>query len=157
MTGKVLASERASGPINEHKSIVRSSDQVQVYETIMGDADGKPTFTLLRGATYVKDNRLLPLGWNPDHADGPATQPYGIGGDQDFVGGSDLLIYEIPIPPRGEYTVTAELLFQAITPRHANELFQFDTPEVGQFRVMYDKADRKPETLATTTQNVFAH
>ena len=152
--GKVFPSELAGGPVNEHKSVVTDPDQVQVYETIMGDADGKPTFTLLRGATYAKDNRLLPLGWEPEHPDGPATRPYGIGDDRDFVGGSDTVVYEVPIPAKGEYTATAKLLFQVITPRHANELFQFETPEVKTFKTMFAKADRNPETLATTTQKL---
>ncbi|TWU31349.1 multiheme c-type cytochrome [Novipirellula artificiosorum] len=154
--GNVLISEQAGGPVNEHHSVVNQSDQVQVYETIMGDADGKPTFTLLRGATYVKDNRLLPRGWDPDHADGPATRPYGIGEDRDFVGGSDSLIYEIPIPSPGEYTVKATLMFQVITPRHASELFRFETPEVARFRRLFEQANRKPEALASTTQTVSA-
>lgn len=153
-TGTVLPSELAGGPVNEHKSVITDPGQVQVYETIMGDADGKPTFTLLRGATYTKDNRLLPLGWNPDHADGPATRPYGIGDDKDFVGGSDKIVYEVPVTAKGEYTVTAKLLFQVITPRHADELFQYATPEVKTFKMMFDKADRKPESLGTATQQV---
>jgi hypothetical protein len=154
--GKVLSSEHAGGPINEHKSVITKSDQAQVYETIMADADGKPTFTLLRGATYAKDNRLLPLGWIRDHADGPATRPYGIGEDDDFVGGSDTLVYEFPISSPGKYTVNAKLLFQVITPRHANELFRFQTPEVKRFETMFNKANRKPETLAATTRQVVA-
>jgi hypothetical protein len=152
--GKVLASERAGGPVNQHNLVITRPGQVQVYETIMGDAEGKPAFTLLRGATYLKDNRLLPLGWSPDHADGPATRPYGIGSDKDFAGGSDSLVYKVPVPSKGEYTITAKLLFQVITPRHANELFKFKTPEVKHFRRLFKKADRKPETLATTTRKV---
>lgn len=155
-SGKVLASELAGGPVNEHRSVINNPEQVQVYETIMGDADGNPVFTLLRGATYLKDNRLLPLGWSADHADGPSTRPYGIGSDKDFVGGSDSIVYEVPIPGKGKYNVTAKLLFQVITPRHASELFEFETPEVKRFRGMFEKADRKPETLATITRKVSA-
>ncbi len=152
--GKVLDSELAGGPVNEHKPLIERQDQVQVYETIMGDANHHPTFTLLRGATYTKDNRLLPIGWKPDHADGQATRPYGVGEDKDFVGGSDSIIYRVPVPSGGEYTVTAKLLFQVITPRHANELFKFKTPEVKRFREMFEKADRNPETLAAATVQV---
>jgi hypothetical protein len=152
--GQVLASEQAGGPINNHRSVVNQPDQVQVYETIMADASGNPTFTLLRGASYVKDNRLLPLGWNPEHADGPATRPFGIGDDPDFAGGSDAVAYEIQLPEPGEYTVIAKLWFQVIAPRHANELFTFQTPEVDAFRKMYELADRKPEELASARQSI---
>lgn len=156
-TGKVLPSELAKGPINKHYSVVSDPDQVQVYETIMADASGNPTFTLLRGATYKKDNRLLPRGWSSDHADGPATQPYGIGDDPDFVGGSDTVVYKVKRPSAGRYSVQAKLLFQVISPRHANELFEFETPQVKSFKSMFDKADRKPETLASKTATVVVN
>lgn len=152
--GQILPSELASGPVIEHQLLISDQDQVQVYETIMGDANNEPTFTLLRGATYTKDNRLLPAGWDPDHADGPATRPYGIGDDRDFVDGNDSINYIIAAPADGVYSVTAKLLFQVITPRHANELFKFRTPEVEQFRKMFEKADRTPETLASATRKV---
>jgi hypothetical protein len=155
--GKVLDSELASGPVNKHKTLILEQDEVQVYETIMGDAENNPTFTLLRGATYTKDNRLLPLGWKADHTDGPATRPYGIGDDQDFTGGSDSIVYQFAVPADGDYTVSAKLLFQVITPRHANELFKFETPEVKRFRDMFEKANRTPETLAAATRKVIAN
>ncbi len=152
--GQLLPSERAGGPINEHKSLITDASETQVYEAIMGDADGNPTFTLLRGATYLKDNRLLPLGWTANHSDGPATRAYGIGDDQDFTGGGDTIVYEIPNATTGEFTVTAKLLFQVIAPRHANELFQTDTPEITTFKTMFENSDRKPETLAAATMQV---
>jgi hypothetical protein len=149
--GNVLTSETAGGPINQHHKIINHPGQVQVYETIMADAHNQPTFTLLRGASYLKDNRLLPLGWKPDHADGPATQPFGIDNDADFVGGSDSITYEIPISSKSTYTVKAKLLFQVISPRHANELFLTNTPEVDLFKKMFHAANRTPEELATAT------
>ncbi len=154
--GKTLASEIAGGPINPHRQVIDQPEQVQVYETIMADADGAPTFTLLRAADYAKDNRLLPLGWKHEHADGPSTQPSGIGGDVDFVGGSDRVVYQVPLPGLGEYTVSAKLLFQVIAPRHANELFQHPTEEVKLFRGMFEKADRSPEKLASANVHVVS-
>ena len=152
--GNILGSEVAGGPVNPHWEIIDQADQVQVYETIMADADGAPTFTLLRGIHYAKDNRLLPLGWNKDHADGPATLPSGINDDFNFIGGSDRVVYQVPLPGPGKYTVRAKLLFQVISPRHANELFQHETAEVKVFREMFDRADRTPEELASASVHV---
>ncbi len=154
--GEVLASELAGGPLNVHREIISGPEQVQVYETIMADAVGDPTFVLLRGAGYFKDNRLLPEGWNPKHADGPSTRPYGIGDDSDFVGGSDSVVYGIPLSQPGQYVVTAQLMFQSIAPRYANELFGIRTPEVIAFQRMFDAADRAPDELATATLSVAA-
>lgn len=151
--GNLLASEIAGGPINPHWQVIDRPEQVQVYETIMADADGAATFTLLRAAHYAKDNRLLPLGWKHEHADGPATQPAGIDNDSNFIGGSDRVVYQVPLPRLGEYTVTAKLLFQVIAPRHADELFQYQTEEVKLFREMFERADRTPEELATASMH----
>jgi Cytochrome c554 and c-prime len=150
----VLDSELVGGPINTHKQIINRPSDAQVYETIMADAKGEPAFTLLWGASYVKDNRLLPLGWKADHADGAATRAYGVESDQDFVAGGDSVIYQIPALERGNYSVTAKLMFQVISPRHANELFRYDTPEVNAFKKMFQAADRTPEELANSTLTI---
>ena len=47
-----------------HYDLITSPDQVQVYEAIMGNNLNEVTYTLLRGADYLKDNRLLPQGFD---------------------------------------------------------------------------------------------
>ncbi len=152
--GNVQAFELADGPISQHHQTINDPDQVQVYEAIMGDAESKPTFTLMRGATYAKDNRLLPQGWQAEHADGPATKPFGIDGDTDFVGGSDTVLFQVPVNDGASYTVSAKLWFQVIAPRHAAELFQFQTPEVETFKALFEQADCRPEVVASVTKSV---
>ncbi len=46
-----------------HYSKITSSDEVQIYEDILGDANGKVTTGLLTGVRYLKDNRILPAGF----------------------------------------------------------------------------------------------
>lgn len=146
--GNVLPSELADGPLLRHQSKITNPDQPQVYESIMADAAGQPTFTLLRGAAYVKDNRILPLGWSDSDDYAETLAPAGVEEDGDFIGGSDTVLYE-PNLPAGRYQATATLYFQVISPRHADELFQHNTEEVRQFKNFYQAADRKPEALAT--------
>ena len=47
-----------------HYTEIRSEDQVQIYEPVMRDPDGNITTGLLRASAYVKDNRLLPRGFD---------------------------------------------------------------------------------------------
>src|SRR5262249_52347760 len=47
-----------------HYLEVRSADQVQIYESILGDANGRVTTGLLTATQYLKDNRLLPRGFD---------------------------------------------------------------------------------------------
>lgn len=146
---QVLASEKTGGPILPHQSVISSASTPQVYESIMADAAGQPTFTLLRAAEFVKDNRILPQGWSDEDAYAATLGPRGIQADPNFVGGSDTVDYQLELPP-GQYTATATLRFQVIAPRHAAELFLHSTKEVKQFQEFYEAADRRPETLQQT-------
>ncbi len=147
--GNPLPSESADGPVAPHYRTIGRGDEVQIYQSVMADEDGQVTFTLLRGATYAKDNRLLPRGWQPTHADGPATAPIGTQGDDDFTGGGDTVVYEVPLTGSGPHTIQAWLHYQTLSPRLADELRTFDTPEVRTFDALYRSADHQPETLAT--------
>jgi hypothetical protein len=152
--GQVLPSETAGGSEQPHVDVISQSDQVQVYETIMADLDGNATYTLLNGATYRKDNRLLPQGWKSEHDNAVATQPFGVSDDTNFVGGSDQIRFVVATHGPGSYTIEASAHYQTLSPRHANELFQHDTAEVRVFKTLYDKAQRSPELLGTTMKSI---
>lgn len=145
----VLPSEKAGGPILPHHSVITDAATPQVYESIMADAAGQPTFTLLRGADFLKDNRILPRGWSQEDEYAATLGPRGTQNDKDFGGGSDTVDYQLDLPP-GDYTAIATLQFQVIAPRHAAELFTHSTREVKQFQQFYESADRRPETLQKT-------
>lgn len=144
---QVLPSELPGGQVLPHFDRIFESQQVQVYETVMGDTDGQPTFSLLRGAAFLKDNRLLPLGWRAEHADGPATQPAGVVADDNFTAGQDRVLYQVPAAGPPPHRIEITLYFQSISPRHAAELFVHDTPEVAAFQRMYSRADHQPERI----------
>ncbi len=48
-----------------HYRTITRQDQVQVYQELARDPRGKLTTSFLSLADVVKDNRLLPRGWNP--------------------------------------------------------------------------------------------
>jgi hypothetical protein len=147
--GRPLPSETVGGPIQPHHVEITGSDQVQVYEAIMADGDGEPTMRLMRGATYLKDNRLLPRGWRADHPDAEHTRPAGVDGDEAFTDGTDTVRFRLPVAgAAGLVTVKAELLYQTLSARFASELFTFDAPEVHAFRRYFESADRAPVTVA---------
>jgi hypothetical protein len=152
--GVVLDSEYADGPVQPHHQRIARAKDVQIYESVMSDKHDNATFTLLRGARYFKDNRLLPTGWRAEHPDAAATVPVGVDGDADFRDGQDLVVYEVPIESARRVEIRAALLYQSIGVRHVNEVFSFDTPEVTTFKSMYLAADRRPETLARQSKMV---
>lgn len=147
-SGQPLPSEAAQGPIEPHRQVVSSQDQVQLYEAVAADVNSQPNFSLLYAASYYKDNRLLPLGWSPTHSDIAHMQPQGVAGDSNYIGGSDLVHYQAGGLFAGPYVVEVELLYQTISAREASELFRQDhLREVNVFRQYYESATRTPELI----------
>ena len=106
-----------------------------------------------RAARLVKDNRLLPAGFLPNHPDAAQLAPVGLNGDPDFLPGLDTVSYEMTLPQGGAAAarVEATLFYQVLGTRHANELFVHTTPEVLAFKRAYERVDRAPELVAETS------
>ena len=100
----------------EHRDRITRSSEVAVYEAAMKAPDGTTTMSLLRAAGYAKDNRILPLGF----VSNAQIAPVGVGGDADFVAGSDKVHYSVPVG--GPVTVTVEALYQSVAPAHLEGL-----------------------------------
>lgn len=152
--GVPLSSEAAGGPPQLHRDTITSSGQVQIYEALMADVNGNLTYLLLRGETYLKDNRLLPKGWNPSHPAVSQAGPVGTSSDTNFSGGTDQILYLVTAPPAaGPFTIQAEFLYEPLSVRFANELFQYSTREVAAFKSYYEAANRAPEVVASATSS----
>ena len=134
-----------------HYDLITSSDQVQVYEAIMGDSDGngnsQVTYTLLRGAIYLKDNRLLPNGFNKLTAPEDVAVAGDAYDDDDFIGGSDQISYRIGGLAGGNYTVRTELVYQTIAYGFVRDLFEDNSAEVNDFKKMYNESSSKTSVL----------
>ena len=147
-----------------HYDLITSPDQVQVYEPIMGDLDangefsGNPTYTLLRAAQYLKDNRILPRGFGdqPTADIGDVAVQGAAADDLDFVAGSDLVTYHIPMGAATGATVAVELNYQSVSFGYLRDLFQDENtvPEVASFHDMYNASSVRAETIATATVQV---
>ena len=144
-----------------HRDVITDPSQVAVYETVLGDVNGTITHTLLRGAQYLKDNRIPPAGFKNDNATEPQTLPAGVDGDSDFNCGvdtvnegcgTDTVHFQVDIPGQqaGAYTVEARLLYQATQPGFVDGMHT-DGDRVNRFKVMYDAVPPSVEVLATAT------
>lgn len=154
--GTLQPFERAGGPQAQHHVVLSSSDDVQVYETVLADSDGRATYHLLRADSYAKDNRLLPIGWSASHPDAATTSPVGANGDTDFVAGGDTVRYQIDLPAgtAAGLQVEATLRYQALAPRHGAELLQSNAPEVQVLRRMLAQSGYLAELVAQATQEI---
>jgi len=122
-----------------HYETISRSDQVQIYEPILGDRNGVPTTGLLTATQYLKDNRLLPRGFDKT----TAAAEIGVFGealkDNNFAGGGDRVRYAVGAPGPGPFTVDVELRYQPIGYRWAHNLEGYDAAEPKRF-VEYYKA-----------------
>lgn len=68
--------------------------------------------------------------------------------DKDFAEGGDLVLYSVPVDPaRGPFSVKAELWYQPIGFRWAQNLRQVDSPEISRFTGFYAAAADKSALL----------
>ncbi len=150
-------------PYEKHHDIITSEDQVQIYQTIMKDVNGNVTYTLLKGADYIKDNRIPPVGFTSSgpYADSikvlglAANDPnFNISGTTEG-SGVDTVTYIISSLNSNEnYSLNIDLLYQSVTPRYIEDLFQYDTPEVNKFKNYYNQADKSPVVISSLNLNV---
>jgi hypothetical protein len=119
----------------------------------MEDVDGNVTYTLLRGASYIKDNRLPPAGFTSQGPYYDSTRVEGLAlQDPNFNGGSisegsgiDTITYRINnLTGTNLYTINIKMLYQSTTPRFVDDLFQYNTPEVNTYETYYQSTDKSP-------------
>ena len=130
-----------------HYDVITSPEQVQVYEAIMGDSNNQVTYTLLRGMQYLKDNRLLPNGFDKTTAPDDVAVMGIAYNDNDFTGGSDQISYSLNGLAAGTYTVRTELVYQTIAYGFVRDLFDDNSAEVNDFKKMYNESTSKTSVL----------
>jgi hypothetical protein len=145
------------GVVEPHHDIIRSENQVQIYEMNMGDVNGNFTTLLERGDRYLKDNRLPPLGFTNQHSTYDTVRIVGDAeNDLDFNRsgptqgtGKDIVHYKIGLNGyTGSIKVTAKVYYQTVPPEWLSEMRMVDAPEIASFLNMFDASDNRPNLVA---------
>ena len=137
-----------------HYSVIANAGEVQIYESILGDTRGGVTTGLLSASQYLKDNRLLPRGFDKRTAEADVAVHGAAAEDADFAGGSDRVRYSVDVgSASGPFKVEAELLYQPIGFRWAQNLKGYNrASEPRRFTGYYDgMAGGTTATLARAT------
>lgn len=130
-----------------HYEEITEPTQVQIYEPIVHDHAGRVTTSLLSGARYAKDNRLLPAGFDKGAAEEAVAVRGAAAGDADFLDGGDRIRYRVPVPEGvGSVRVSVELLYQTIGYRWARNLEAYDSAEAERF-VGYYRANAEASAV----------
>jgi hypothetical protein len=131
-----------------HYAEINAGDQVAIYESILGDPTGRVTTGLLTATQYLKDNRLLPTGFDKHTADREIAVHGAAADDADFAGGGDRVRYVVPLGDvPGPFRLDAELLYQPIGFRWASNLKNYNAAEPRRFTAYYDSMSAASATM----------
>lgn len=154
LNGNVLPTESfTGGKYQPHFNVsnpITSSEQVQIYEELVEDANHQITTSFTRRDFEIKDNRLLPAGWS---LNGPpdlkipeffleATRPKGTAlKDPVYLAGKgqSIVRYQIPIPQGVDLatiSVTASLYLQTLPPYYLVDRYQTPTSATARLRYL---------------------
>lgn len=132
-----------------HYQQITASDQVQIYEVIILSPGGEVTTQLMQAQRYLKDNRLLPTGFDKASAAPEIAVNGEAANDPDFAAGEDRIRYEIELPqPSSSYQVRVELLYQPVGYRWAENLRADKTPESIEFFSYLDPLGIPPQVVS---------
>jgi len=139
--GSIQGNDNDSDPsrFEPHYSEINSSDQVQIYEPILKDQDGRVTTGLLSTVGYLKDNRLLPHGFKKETAEPEIAVVGEAAGDPNFTDAGDVIRYSISLGNAiGPFHVQVELWYQPIGFRWAHNLGTYKAFEPQRFLGYYE-------------------
>jgi hypothetical protein len=151
--GRVAGNDNDADPrrFEPHYDEIRTADQVQIYEAIIAGRDGTVTTGLLTATQYVKDNRLLPRGFDKTKADSDVAVHGEASRDATFTDAGDRIRYSVAVKGAGPYSIEAELRYQPISFRWADNLRSYDAPEPRRFVSYYDQMSASSSTPVART------
>ena len=154
--GSIVGNVNDADPLRyqPHYREIRSVEQVEIYEAILADRNGAVTTGLLNAVGYLKDNRLLPRGFDKASASAQIAVHGDALQDPEFTGGGDRVHYSVAAAEAaGPYRVEAELLYQPVGYRWASNLKAYDAAaEPRRFNSYYDAMG--PATTVTLARAV---
>ena len=155
--GSITGSDSDADPqaVEPHYDVIDRPDQVQIYESVMGDAASRPTTGLLSAVRYLKDNRLLPRGFDKRTAAAEIAVVGSADGDDSFTAGSDRVRYRVPVPAgRRLGRIAVELRYQPIAYRWAHNLGGYAAPEPTRFVAFFRHlSSAASAVVATASRN----
>jgi cytochrome c551/c552 len=131
-----------------HFREITRPDQVEIYEPILGDANDHVTTGLLSTVRYLKDNRLLPYGFDKSTAT-PDIAVYGNAADDpNFTSRGSRIRYIVPTNfAIGPLHIKVELWYQPIGFRWAHNLGPYKAAEPQRILHYYESDSSRTATV----------
>jgi hypothetical protein len=153
-SGAIDGNDNDADPLRfePHYGEITQPDQVQIYESMMADAAGAVTTGLLKGTRFVKDNRLLPRGFDKGSAAADIAVRGEAAEDADFTDAGDRVRYLVDAGAAGPLQVRVELRYQPIGFRWARNLMPYDAPEPRRFVAQYESMSQQSSVVVATAR-----
>jgi hypothetical protein len=159
--GSIVGNDNDADPLKyePHYREITRSDQVEIYEPILKNSDGKVTTGLLHAVGYLKDNRLLPHGFDKATAMKDIAVTGGAADDPGFTDKGSTVRYAVSTGGgAGPFKVEAELWYQPIGFRWAHNLEPYKASEPQRMVRYYQEAAGKSAViLAQATATLASH
>lgn len=143
--GSIVGNANDDDPLRyePHYREISRPDQVEIYEPILGDRNGHVTTGLLNTVRYLKDNRLLPKGFNKQTASKDIAVVGEAASDPNFTDSGSEVHYVVPLQgAAGPYHVEVELWYQPIGFRWAHNLAPYKAAEPQRLVRYYESASQ---------------
>lgn len=153
--GSIEGNDNDQDPLKfePHYREITSSQEVEIYEPILKDSEGKVTTGLLHAVGYLKDNRLLPHGFDKATADKDIAVTGDAANDPEFTDHGSSVRYVVSTGnATGPFKVEAELWFQPIGFRWAHNLAPYKAEEPQRMVQYYEAAARKSAVILAKAQ-----
>jgi hypothetical protein len=153
-SGAIDGNDNDADPLRfePHYDEITRGDEVQIYESMMADAAGAVTTGLLKGTRFLKDNRLLPRGFDKASAAADIAVRGDAAQDGNFTDAGDRVRYRVDAGSAGPVQVRVELLYQPIGFRWARNLVPYDAPEPRRFVAQYESMSPQSSVVVATAR-----
>jgi hypothetical protein len=144
--GSIVGNDNDEDPLKfePHYREITSPRQVEIYEPILKDSEGKVTTGLLHAVGYLKDNRLLPHGFDKTTAEKDIAVTGDAADDPNFTDTGSSVRYAISTGnATGPFKIEAELWFQPIGFRWAHNLAPYKADEPQRLVRYYEAAAQR--------------
>jgi hypothetical protein len=143
--GSIIGNDNDADPLKfePYYREITDPQQVEIFEPILKDSEGRVTTGLLSAVGYLKDSRILPSGFDKKTAEPDIAVVGDAADDPNFKDGAALVRYAIDTGnARGPFHVEAELWYQPIGFRWAHNLEPYKAVEPQRFVGYYEKGSK---------------
>ena len=138
-----------------HYKLIEDQEQVQIYEAIMADDQGQVTTGLLSGVRYIKDNRLLPAGFDKQAAPEDIAVRGMAAEEDDFDSQGDSILYSVAVDESGRpFSVEVMLRYQPVAYRWARNLSAYEAAETELFVRYYRQMAQESDAVLAKIETI---